>query len=528
MNTQVTQLFDETLRPLKYGILFDDSGRQVYPDSVSVEITRGDNTALQLENAPMIDAATGETQLDWSAADSAAMTIDVPGFDNRARWSFINHTVADSSTVLELHFDNTQQPAVFEDTSTNATSVTRIGDTIQQAAIKKFPGMAAEFDGAGDYLTVPNTAPFDLSSGDFTIESWVYTRQIGANVAIYSHGDGFNDTAATLFMNTAGAINFQIYDAVPFNTLTLSTAPNVLALNTWHHVAVERTGTTYRIYIDGDVKVTTDSAVVPVATIGLPTIGAEPSGTSWFWNGFMDDFRFSSVARYQGTLNVPATAFDTDILERTQYFDVVFAEIRTRVKDPDLIEVYPPLMAARKKYSGKATGGTLSTVVDTGTLTPYPAEFFRSGIISFVTGANLGRNRPVIQFDAANSTLTVSPAFNFNVDAGDAYTIDSSYNAQISQAWRQIFGRVVKWFDRESAGRLLDGEDFTDPHLFLSLAMAAETLIQGKEDQYSIAAARFRQQYESELNGLKVKLDISAAGDGSSIAHKPLIRFWGK
>ena len=528
MNTQISQLFDSTLRPLKYGKLFNDSGVQVYPDSVSVEITKGDNVALALENAPMIDTDTGETQLDWSTADSALLTDSIPGFDNRARWSFINHTESDPDTELELHFDNTQQPTVFEDTSANAITVTVAGDTIQQATVKKWPGMAAEFDGTGDYLTIPNTAPFDLTSGDFTIESWVYTRQIGANTAIYSHGDGFQDTAATLFMNTSGSIVFQIYDTVPFNTLTLTTAPSMLTLNTWHHLAVERTGTTYRIYVDGVVEVTTESAVVPVATIGLPTIGAEPSGGNWYWDGFMDDFRFSSIARYQGTLNVPSAAFDTEIMERTQYFDVVYAELRTRVNDSELISVNSSLNSNRKTFAGDTTGGTVTTVIDTDGLSVYPAEFFESAVISFSSGSNEGQQRRITQFDAANSTLTVSPALDFAAANTDMYTIDMSYNPQIIQAWKVICSRVIEWFNKETAARVLDGSDFSDPHLSLSLAMVNENLIQGREDKYSLAAARYRENYEAAMSGLQVKLDISSESDGSSISTQTLSRVWSK
>jgi hypothetical protein len=77
----------------------------------------------------------------------------------------------------------------------------------------------------------------------------------------------------------------------------------------WNHVAVVFTGSAYLLCFNGAVSSTTTSALaLNPATWAALSIGAGSSS----WNGYVDNFRVSSVARYTGSYTVPNMMFQYD------------------------------------------------------------------------------------------------------------------------------------------------------------------------------------------------------------------------
>ena len=60
----------------------------------------------------------------------------------------------------------------FEDQARNHP-VTKSGDVALNTSVKKFGTSSAYFDGANDYLTIPDGS-FNFGDKDFTIEAWIY------------------------------------------------------------------------------------------------------------------------------------------------------------------------------------------------------------------------------------------------------------------------------------------------------------------------------------------------------------------
>ena len=84
---------------------------------------------------------------------------------------------------------------------------------------------------------------------------------------------------------------------------------NTPSLNTWYAMAVDRSGSTLRMYVDGSVVATsaTYGWNIPNKT-GALTIGIIPSVGAWDLNGWIDELRITKgVARYAGAYT-PATA----------------------------------------------------------------------------------------------------------------------------------------------------------------------------------------------------------------------------
>jgi hypothetical protein len=79
-----------------------------------------------------------------------------------------------ANVSLLLHMDGSNGSTTFPDSSSNGLTVTRYGNAQISTAQSKFGGASAYFDGAGDYLELPNpNTAIGAVAGDFTIECWV-------------------------------------------------------------------------------------------------------------------------------------------------------------------------------------------------------------------------------------------------------------------------------------------------------------------------------------------------------------------
>jgi len=210
-----------------------------------------------------------------------------------------------SSVALLLPFDGTG--AAFTDSSPTPKTITAFGNATQSTAESKWGGKSAAFDGSGDYLSasgVPN-----IGTGSFVLEWWQRVANVGAYQHIIGTSTGGNFMVALLApFNGTGAIgvgrNNIAWDFVRNATLTN---------NTWQHVAISRSGSTMRMYVDGALVGGSESNSESYS-IGTIQIGAQNSGSSASINGYIDDFRLTvgSDRSYTGsTITVPTAAFPT-------------------------------------------------------------------------------------------------------------------------------------------------------------------------------------------------------------------------
>ena len=109
---------------------------------------------------------------------------------------------------------------------------------------------AVSFDGDNDYLSIADSNDFNLGSGDFTIEAYVYANSFGSWDGIIGQWpqNGGNTANSFVFELVGGSVQFYysvgstIYG--PINGGSLSTG-------TWHHVAAVRSGNTMYMFKDG-------------------------------------------------------------------------------------------------------------------------------------------------------------------------------------------------------------------------------------------------------------------------------------
>jgi len=187
--------------------------------------------------------------------------------------------------------------------------ITRHGTAKISTAKSKFGGASGYFNGGGNYLSVESAAPFNFSGGDKTFEAWIYRSANAADFEqIFSKG-WYTANGGFVLFTDGGQFGCQ-YQVQGGSQVNLFDGGN-LSLNNWHHVAaVIRSGNLY-LYVNG---VMGDST-----TLGSPLDSPDRfhiTQDAWVtennFNGYVDEVRVSSVARYSSNFTPQTSAFYSD------------------------------------------------------------------------------------------------------------------------------------------------------------------------------------------------------------------------
>lgn len=222
-----------------------------------------------------------------------------------------------SSTTLLLHFDGADEGTNIVDSSTSARAVTALGAARMDSAQFKFGYSSLNTITVGSRITIPNASAFDLAAGNWTIEGWVFLPNVvsGTRDVLLCKKANAAATNWLQLERRAGINGLRLTASADGTTaaLTLDSTTGHLTNNTWHHLAITRSGTEWVIWIDGIQRATTTSSITIAAASAFPlTIGGQPDGSD-NWKGYIDEFRFTSgVARYTiavGNFPVPTAPF---------------------------------------------------------------------------------------------------------------------------------------------------------------------------------------------------------------------------
>jgi len=187
-----------------------------------------------------------------------------------------------------------------------------------------FGGASLLLDGTGDYLTADpgNTGDFIFAGGDpFTFEFWFnYDNDTGsASANLLSNKDtGSNDVTNFFILFRNFDTKLQVYCTSSFS---IAAATGAITADTWNHVALVRNSSNnLGFFLNGSRQQYNSSITGAVGKTGEEKIGigALTAGDIPFnqgGNGWIDEVRVSSVARYDPTLTsltVPTSSFAND------------------------------------------------------------------------------------------------------------------------------------------------------------------------------------------------------------------------
>jgi len=294
-----------------------------------IALTRSGNTIRLYKNGTLLQSGTDSNSMPsgygWGIARAEPLTYYSGGWFHgyMSNFRLVRGTVVYTSgftppTTPLTAISGTQlllcQSNRYVDNSPNNFSV---GVGVSRPSIQRFSpfgpssaysasntGGSAYFDGSGDYLTVGTSVNLALGTSDFTVEMWVYLNsgstyqyvlgatgnggmQIGLNVPITG-----TPTIAVATANGSWILNFGASILIPSAT--------------WAHLAVTRSGSTNRAFINGAQlgSSITDSTnwTFPNNTLQVgATLGAEVFG------GYISNFRMvKGTAVYTTTFTPPS------------------------------------------------------------------------------------------------------------------------------------------------------------------------------------------------------------------------------
>jgi len=196
-------------------------------------------------------------------------------------------------------------------------TVTAYGNAQIDTAQSKFSGASGLFDGAGDYLSLADSADWYFGTGDFTIDFWVRFNALpvsgGVQNIVCQFIDSNNYWRFSLY-NRAGTLEWHFLTRSGGVDIIYVPENPTLLVNTWYHVALVRSGNSFYIFQDGTQLGTTDTDADSVpdlaATLKIAMLGAL---YEYYFNGWLDEVRISKgIARWTSNFTPPTASYKWD------------------------------------------------------------------------------------------------------------------------------------------------------------------------------------------------------------------------
>jgi hypothetical protein len=303
------------------------------PAPTSVTATAGDTQATVSWSAPTVLSQTPITDYtlqrqpsggSWTTVTRSASTATsatVTGLTNGTAYQFrvaaVNgigtgsYSTASSSVTPvagDPNFSSVRlliHGETLADSSSAARTLTATGASISTTQ-KKFGSSSISIE-SGQYVSFPGNSALNMS-GDFTLEWFHYLTSATAQGWIIG-GDANSSGYFMLGVNLTGSQQLWIGQAAVGWPVQFGSVP--LAANTWQHVAISRSGSSNRLYIDGTLvgSAITDSTSWTTNPNNI-WIGSQSGGVSMA--GYLDEFRWTvGTARgFTGsTITVPTAAY---------------------------------------------------------------------------------------------------------------------------------------------------------------------------------------------------------------------------
>jgi hypothetical protein len=249
--------------------------------------------------------------------------IDELRFSNVARWtaSFtpphapyygLLNGGNDAATKFLLHADGANGATAASDSAAGATvahPITFNGTAKLSTAQAKFGATSLQCDGsANGRLTVPNSADFDWHNSDFTVDFWYRPTTTTGGALVHKRNTSAEIAPFVISDIGSGVIQMYASDngsgwsiAAPMN---IGTAP----LNAWTHVALVKTPGILTPYING-VAGATYASGNPLFWLNNNVLSIGGLADTACITGFLDEVRFSDVARWTANFTPPSAAY---------------------------------------------------------------------------------------------------------------------------------------------------------------------------------------------------------------------------
>lgn len=242
---------------------------------------------------------TGSGVLSGTNAGESSVSFTVTATDDTtAKFISLPLTVLFNTSLANvislLHFEGTNGSTTFTDTVPGVTW-TAFGTTVISTAQYKFG--AASGDSGASFGRITAAPTNSIGTGDFTVEFFVRLKSTTTQVFF----DGRTSSVLSepgIYWNSNLIYYTQGADRIIAGTMTTGV---------WYHVAVSRSSGSTKMFLDG-TQVGSTYTDTGNYTFPLVTLFARYDN-GFHTDGYIDEFRFSSVALYTSNFTPPSAPF---------------------------------------------------------------------------------------------------------------------------------------------------------------------------------------------------------------------------
>ena len=308
---------------LEAGFLFNEC-TFIVPNSKALSFTNG--ARVEFLNCFSYFAATGIEGLSGSVGFASTgktrlratgLTTDV-GVGNTVTY-FDTDGVTGLATGIVASADATYfriqgKSTGFEVLSNrSAQAVTFNGDAQLSTNFPKFGTAALYLDGTNDSISAETSGGFGFGTGDFTVEFFIRPDEITGKKTLFDLRDGSDSDTAINVVSLGASIGLQV------GTTTAILGNTGLSTGTYYHVAVARTDSNTKLFIDGTQEGSTYSDSNDYGSTKPMVLGAEYDGATGAYKGYIDEYRVEKgVGKYRSNFTAPVAELlgdrDTSVL----------------------------------------------------------------------------------------------------------------------------------------------------------------------------------------------------------------------
>jgi hypothetical protein len=228
----------------------------------------------------------------------------------------IHDSDPDSNTVFLLQSKNKHGDTTFYDTSIRRHPISfPNGAVTHSKAQTKFNNSAIYLDGTSTYMTVDNSADFDLAANNFTIDFWFLNTGTTARKCLLTIGSSSYSSIRIETYN--GNVILNASSSASSDTDLINSSVIGTVSTSFSHYAVSRSGNSWHLFKDGTLNSTlTVSGTLYFTSTYKLWIGYHASSN--VANGYLSELRISNgIARWSSTFTPPTAPYYV----KNKYFD---------------------------------------------------------------------------------------------------------------------------------------------------------------------------------------------------------------
>ena len=190
----------------------------------------------------------------------------------------------------------------------------------------------------GQNLTTSNT--FSIGSQDWTLDFWIYKTNTGSAQIC----DSSSSSGLSVIINSS---SIQISCAQVAVAVTFSYS---LPLNSWHHMAIVRSGNTFYLFVDGvkqSTQINSSSFGNSFTHLFCQSVWSQADPRLY---GYVDEFRFSlGIARWTEDFTLPTVPYNSPEVTNIKFYDKPALKPNIALNGPSGTHTYAGLVPSKLK-----------------------------------------------------------------------------------------------------------------------------------------------------------------------------------